>query len=130
MTSGWRSRSAGALAGVTQHHFAELNPASIALAETGLLATQAPPSVQIGLRRSQDAYSLVLVNTARNKTQAFPISLRLAEGEDVAGAHLDILGGGQAAVPFTVLPERRTVSFEVPAGIDTVGLLTLTIQRR
>jgi len=122
-------RPANALEGVAQEHFTTATAALVASADTGLLATNAPASLQIGVRQTPAGYALVLVNTAAAAAGAFAIDLRLRSGETVAAARLSRLEGGDSDVP-TELPQAGVVRFNVPAGIDAVALLSVRIAGR
>ncbi len=119
-------RPLDALAGVQQHNFARLTRAAIPLVNTGLLMTDAPASVQFGLRGTRRGYILVLVNTARRRTRACWVELRLPSAERIRRASLDIFGSGRADLPFVFAPESKAIEVKIPAGIDTVALLSLS----
>ena len=121
-------RDDNALAGVPQRHFATVNSALVAAADTGLLSTDAPPEIQMGLRRTPDGYALVLVNTAAAPTDAFTLDLRLTDGVAVMTAHLSTPEGTETDVAFTISGDAHTVHLDMPAGVDTLALLTLTTQ--
>jgi len=121
-------RDENALAGVPQQHFATVNSALVAAADTGLLSTDAPPEIQMGLRRTPDGYALVLVNTAAAPTDAFTLDLRLPDGVTIMTAHLSTPEGTETDVAFAISGDSHTVHLDVPAGVDTLALLTLTTQ--
>ena len=127
--TGWHDqwmgeREENALEGVPQLHFDVPDAGLAASADTGLLSTDAPPEVQIGLRRSDDGYTLVLVNTNGSPTGPFVCDLRLADGLTVSSAHLSAPNSPDVEVAFSEL-EGGIVRVEVPAGVDTVALLVL-----
>jgi len=123
-------RDENALAGVPQQHFATVNSALVAAADTGLLSTSAPPEIQMGLRRTPDGYALVLINTAAAPTDAFTLDLRLPDGVTIMTAHLSTPEGTETDVAFAISGDSHTVHLDVPAGVDTLALLTLTTQMK
>jgi len=120
-------RPQNALAGVPQTHFTTVTTALVGAANTGLLSTNAPPQVQLSLRRVQNRYALVVVNTAATPASAFTLDLRLSSGWVVTAARLSAPGVAERSVSFAHLPGINTVRVTVPAGIDSLALLTLTV---
>ena len=132
--TGWHDqwmgeREENALEGVPQLYFDVPDPGLAASADTGLLSTDAPPEVQIGLRRTDEGYALVLVNTSASPTGPFFCDLRLADGLAVASARLSGPNSPDVEVAFSEL-EDGIVRVAVPAGVDTVALLVLQGQYR
>ncbi|MFN8487915.1 MAG: hypothetical protein U0350_10005 [Caldilineaceae bacterium] len=117
-------RSTNALAGLASLHYAQVAPQIAASAHTGLLMTDAPPTVQIGLRGQPDGYSLILVNTAPTATVAFTLTLQLTNTEPITAVHLSSLTGQEVEIPFSA--HTSVLQLTVPPGIDTAALLTLT----
>lgn len=122
-------RAQNALAGVPQQHFTTVTAALVTAANTGLLSTNAPAQVQIGLRRNLNNYALVLINVAATPANAFTVDLRLTGGVVVTKAHLSTLQGTEIEVPFSSPVGASVVQMTVPAGIDTLALLKLTVHR-
>jgi hypothetical protein len=118
-------RAVNALAGVPQTHLAAVSSALVTAADTGLLSTTAPAAVQLGLRRIPRGYTMMLVNTAAAPTTAFDVDLRLRPGEGIAAALLSRPDAADAKVPYSLLAGLM-VRLAVPAGIDSLALLTLT----
>ena len=121
-------REENALEGVPLLHFDVPDAGLAASADTGLLSTGAPPEVQIGLRRIDEGYTLVLVNTAAAVAESFSLNLGLPSGVDITAAHLSTPDGEDVNVLLLPQPDDNTVRLEVPAGLDTVALLTLNDQ--
>ena len=120
-------RDENALEGMPQLHFEVPGPGLAASADTGLLSTDAQPEVQIGLRRTDDGYALVLINTNASLTGPFVFDLRLPDGLSVASARLSGPTSPEVEVAFSEL-EDSIVRVSVPAGIDTVALLVLHVE--
>ncbi|MDE3088845.1 MAG: hypothetical protein KGJ80_05630 [Chloroflexota bacterium] len=117
-------RARNALSGVPQQHFAIVSNAIVSATNTGLLTTTAPPSMQIGARRSSNGYALMLVNTSPTPAGAFDVNLQLQNGESLSTARLTSYDGANVAVPLSI--SGNIAHLAVPAGIDSQALLTLT----
>lgn len=119
-------RTPGALADLSPIHYNTVNKNMIANATTSLLSTNLPPEVQIGLRRRPNAYTILLVNTAGTATLTGTLALRLSGQEQVVSAHLSTLDGKERPLSFDLTPDSAILQLEVPAGIETIGLLTVS----
>ena len=91
-----------------------------------MITTTAATSVQFGLSRTSSGYTLVFVNTSSTPTAAFGLDLSLNERRPLASAHWSTLDGTEQDVPLSFLSDASTVHLDVPAGIDTLALLTIT----
>jgi len=118
-------RTLNALAGVPQQHFAQVSGALIAAANTNLITTTAAISVQFGLRRTSGGYSIVFVNTSSAPTAAFGLDLSLMDGRLLTSAHWSTPDGQEQDVPLSFV-SGSAVHMDVPAGMDTLALLTIT----
>ncbi|MFN8472646.1 MAG: hypothetical protein U0822_10680 [Anaerolineae bacterium] len=117
-------RSENALAGVPQQHFAAVGPDLITAADTGQLATDAPASVQVALRRIPGGgYAIVLVNTAGTPTPAFHVDITKS-GTLFTRVHLSAPDGTELDVAQSLLPDGKSVRLEIPAGVETTALVT------
>jgi hypothetical protein len=120
-------RSKPALSDVPTLQVDKVSQKVVELANTGFLTTTLPESVQIGVRRSPNGYTLVLVNTGKQPTTAGVIELRFGTRIPAMTAHLSTLDGKEIDVPFLATPPKLQLS--IPAGIDTVALLTLSLAK-
>lgn len=126
----YEPRRRPALQGRAQKHFRRVSAKVAAAADTGLLRLTAPASLQIGLRRGGDGYRLVLINTAAAPAPAFAVTMRV-EGACVgASAHISTPQGPEVAVPVALAASERTVQVAIPAGIETIALLTVRCTSR
>ena len=128
--TGWHDewyaeREENALDSVDQQHFDSVDSRLVAAINSSVLSTNAPPQIQIGLRRTVGGYTLVLVNTAATVSTSFRLDLSLPSGVDITSAHLSKPDGEDVDLPMPPQPDDNTVRLEVPAGLDTVALLTL-----
>ncbi len=121
-------RSTSALAGATRKHFARACARLVAVADTGLLRTNAPPSLQLGLRRRADGHTLLLVNTDLQAAGPFGIDLQLKPNERITACRLSDFGGQSADLPFRLIASGRAVRLDVRDGVDTVACVTLTTE--
>jgi hypothetical protein len=117
-------RTQNALAGVPQEYFAQVSDALIAAANTGLITTTVAMSVQLGLCRTPGGYSIVFVNTASAPTAAFGLDLSLNDIWRSTSAHWSTPDGKEQDVPLSFV-SGGAVHVDVPAGIDTLALLTI-----
>ncbi|MBI3963132.1 MAG: hypothetical protein HY335_10280 [Deinococcus sp.] len=129
--TGWydewlNDRSENALADVPQQHFDQVDASLVAAANTALLTTTAPPTMQLSLRRTAGGYALVIVNIAAVPASAFGLDLRVADDVTVTRAHLSAPDGIESDVAFSISQGGRMIHLEVPDGVDTLALLTLT----
>jgi hypothetical protein len=119
-------RSQNALAGAPQDPFTTATePGILTIANTGLITTTAPPQVQLSWRRSQIGYSLVIVNTASTPADAFSVSV---SGSVWAGFYIPLVRlakPGSPDVRLICVPLQGRVRFDVPAGIDTLAVLSV-----
>ncbi len=124
-------RSTPALAGATRKHFARASAWLVTAANTGLVRTDAPPSLQFGLHRradGSDGYTLVLVNTGKRAAGAFGIHLQLMPSERITACRLSAFGGQSTDLPFRLTASGRAVHLDVRDGLNTVACLTLTTE--
>ncbi|MEZ4862052.1 MAG: choice-of-anchor Q domain-containing protein [Caldilineaceae bacterium] len=121
-----QDRPAEEMAALHPVHFAAPDENLVDVANTHLLTTTAPASIQIGLRQQVDGYALVIVNTMTTTTPAFTIELRVASQPQISATHLSTLDGVEVAVPFSLADDQQTLHLRIPAGIETVALLTVT----
>jgi len=117
-------RTQNALAGVPQQHFALVSDALIAAANTNLITTTAAMSVQFGLRRTPGGYSISFVNTSSAPAAAFGLDLSLNDSRRLTSAHWSTPDGKEQDVPLSFVA-GSAVHMDVPAGIDTLALLTI-----
>ncbi len=117
-------RTQNALAGVPQQHFAQVSDALIAAAHTSLITTTVAMSVQLGLRRTPGGYSVLFVNTASAPTAAFGLDLSVNDIWRLTSAHWSTPDGKEQDVPLSFV-SGSAVHVDVPAGIDTLALLTI-----
>lgn len=121
-------RSTSALAGATRKRFARACARLVAVADTGLLRTNAPPSLQLGLRRRADGHTLLLVNTDMQAAGPFGIDLQIMPYERITACRLSAFGGQSADLPFRLIASRHAVHLDVRDGLDTVACVTLTTE--
>ena len=119
------ARRQPALPGRAQKHFRRVSAKVAAAAATGLLQSTAPAAVQIGLRRAGDGYRLVIVNTAKAPAPAFAATIRVDSVCTRAAAHISTPARAEVALPVAWAASKRSVQVAVPAGIETVALLTV-----
>ena len=119
-------REENALEDVDQQHFDAVDARLMAAVGRPLLSTDAPPQVQIALRRTAGGYTLVLVNTAAAASEAFSLNLLLPSGEEIEVARLSTPDGQDVKLPLSREADGATVHLEVPAELDTVGLIALS----
>jgi hypothetical protein len=107
-------------------HFPMVADELAAAADTGQLRTDAPVSLQFGLRQSSAGYAVVMVNTAATPTPATSLTLRLNGAERITAARFTRLSSPDVLeLPFRLGDDDATVELTLPAGIETVALLTL-----
>lgn len=123
-------RSPDVIAQLHPIHFAAPDAQLVAAANTYLLTTTAPSSVQIGLQRQGAGASILLVNTAPSPAPAFTLNLRLTGLTQSANAALSTLDGKTITIPFTLTASGLAIQLEAPAGIDHLALLTVTANNR
>lgn len=116
-------RAQPALTSVPQQHWPVVSDAPVQAADTGLLRTNAPPSIQLGLRSTANGYAIIIANTAITSTGALTIDLQLGSGEVAHTTQLLMPNGTSVTLPSTV--DRNIAHLRVPSGIDTFALLTL-----
>ena len=97
-------RHTPALAGATRRHFARVSARLVPAADTRLLRTDAPPSLQLGLHRRADGYTLVLVNTDTRAAGPFSIHLQLMPYERITTCRLSAL---RRPVYRSLIPRHR-----------------------
>ena len=124
MSGWWRGRRTCWRRWLWQH-FDTIDARLVTAADTLLLSTDAPPDIQIGLRRAQDGYAFVLVNTAAAAASSFNLGLRLPSGVDVRDARIFALDGEVVKLPLLPQTGDNIVRLKVPAGLETVALLKL-----
>ena len=128
--TGWHDewmveRQENVLEEMAWQHFDTIDARLVTAADTLLLSTDAPPDIQIGLRRAQDGYAFVLVNTAAAAASSFNLGLRLPSGVDVHAARIFALDGEVVKLPLLPQTGDNIVRLKVPAGLETVALLKL-----
>lgn len=105
-----------------------LPPTNLAwAADTGLLATTAPASLQIGLRRVAAGWVLVFVNTAPTPVLPFTVTLR-ATAHLGATANLCVFGARSVSLPVVSQGQRATIQVNVTCDIDSLALLTVSCE--
>ena len=132
--TGWRDewlndRSEDALTNARRQHFDVVNTTIVTAAYTGLLSTNAPPEIQIGLRRTARGYTLVFVNTNNTPSSSFGLDIRLMEGATATAAHFSAPENTGMEVPFRFSSEKNIAHLNIPAGLDTLAIVTLTVQQ-
>jgi hypothetical protein len=119
------ARSKPALQGHAQTHFKRVSAKAGKAADTGLLKSTAPAAVQLGLRRAADGYRLVIINTASAPAPAFAVTLRGDRAFAKATAHLSVPAQPENSVPVTPRQSSGTLRVALPAGIETIALITV-----
>ena len=123
-------RHTPALAGADSKHFARAGARSAAAADTRLLRTDAPPSLQLGLHRRADGYALVLVDTDPRAAGPFSIHLQLMPNERITACRLSAFGGQSTDLPFRLTAGGRAVRLDVRGGLATVACVSLSTETR
>jgi hypothetical protein len=113
------------LTGVPQQRWPAASDVPLQAADTGLLHTSAPPSIQLGLHHTANGYAIMIVNTATTTASALTIDLQLSPGEVARTAQLFMLNETPVALPLTA--DHGIAHLSVPSGIDTFALLMLEI---
>ncbi|MEZ4869980.1 MAG: hypothetical protein R3C14_52115 [Caldilineaceae bacterium] len=96
-------------------------------ANTHLLTTDAPPAMQLGLRRHTTGYTLVVVNTATTPTATATVTLRLQQQEVVTDIQFAPLNASRGTLNFTQAPDEATVQLMLPSGIETVAVVNVAV---
>lgn len=118
-------RPIAALATRKQVHFGAVSAALAVAADTGILGTTAPDTLQFGLHKAGDGYRLVVVNTGMTPCAGFVITLRVASPVSVHTASLSIFGLPSLESPLALHQTGAVLQIDVPAGIDCVALITV-----
>lgn len=113
--------------GAKQHHFDQVTNELITVADTGLIKTDAPPTVQLAVRRQREGYTLLVVNTASTPTISATLTLALPAPEVVTAVHFAALAEAERLLPFTFIKaaDNATLHMDLPAGIATIALVTV-----
>jgi hypothetical protein len=118
-------RAKAALKGQPQVHLKTPSNALVQAADTRLLGTTAPATLQIGLRKAVDGYLLVIINAASVPAPAFAVTLRVDAPMSMAMARLSVLGKPSIDLPVSIHMQSINFSVAVPAGIDSIALVTI-----
>ena len=121
-------REENALEEVDSQHFETSDTRLLSAVDSRLISTDASPQIQIGLRRTSGGYTLVLINTAAAVSDSFSLDLRLPSGVDVTAAQVSTPDGVSVEMLQLHQSDGNSVRVEVPAGLDTVALITLSAQ--
>jgi hypothetical protein len=121
----WRPRTSAALAGVSQLHLTAQSASLPTWVDDGLLRSDAPESVQMHLRSLPTGWALLLVNTGSRAAEGLGVELALPAGQSVRSARLCMPGQADIEVPWSVAADGSSVHLDVPAGLDTLGLLSI-----
>jgi hypothetical protein len=117
-----------ALAGRAQVRLKRAGATLAQAADTGLLRTSAPATLQLGLHTTPGGYRMVIVNTARHPTKACTITLRLEPAQVCVEARLSMFAQPGIHVCCAMQTTSSTVCIILPAGIETAALLRLQIR--
>lgn len=109
--------------GLPYHQFDQVTGEIAHTADTGLVKTNAAAAVQIGLRRHEAGYTLLIANTSATPTSDITLTLALQPQEVVTAVHLAALTSEEIPLAFNQIQTGGQVEMQVPSGIETVAAL-------
>lgn len=123
----WRiKRSRPALQGRSLVHFKKVRADLALAADSGLLKTTAPATMQIGLRSAADGYRAVLIHTGKGPAPSFTMTIR-SRGRLPSAIKASLSAPTRSEVALSCRFEQadNTLCVTVPAGIETLALVAL-----